>query len=671
MKRIRRRTRNKIVGVVSTLMILVLGIFLVTVINKAGNNEFNQFVSKQAERYGIIAEESILEDYAHSDAAFITQTYKGMHTPPEESWTGGPEGGQIAVTKVEGTLNFGNNNMTVLAPEKLKEFFTTGGRESKLSAVEGKGFVATSAEQIQAMISSYIKHAQARSEAVSKKESEGVKLGLYLPNTEEEPQAPTNVVEDPGENPPSAPEQPKRIDELQSLFAKSSSEDIKKYTDASDYIAAVAKSVSGGSVDADFSALVEEYFKEWVKYQKDYDKYKNGELAEYNKKLEAWSEYQAELDKYKKAHDKWLKKNKCLADQKELMIKHNLVKYANYEETPAEVLQKVVIVDVTGCGEDVAYVNMNPFYENNFDDLLTQWGEVIPIYIYKREGQTIVFNTTGDRISPISKFHKTNKNEKFIPTFMLNYDGNQGGSKDNDSDGQVSKSIIWNFDSESEVYVKSATIHSTIIAPKSLVTIGCEQVSGYGWVVCKKYVSHSEWHTPWQPKETPTDTPPVITSTPTDEPTPTPTEEVTPTPTTTPSEEPTPTPTETPAISTTTPPVITTTAPPVSLTTPPVIYYTFSPSPSTTPLVVYEEDVPKQPAPTEEPVEISEDNVPLSNFDVPTKPKDKTTTIVEDKVPLAATVPETGDDMDPILPLAGMGIALLAMVGIVVLQRKR
>ena len=649
MKRMRRRTRNRLISVSCTLAVLALGVFIVTAITKAGNSEFDQFVSSDAVRYGIVAEESMLEDYKHSDAAFITKSYTGNGGPG--SWTGGPQGGTIAVESVQGTLNLCNNDMTVLAPEALRDFFTTGDNGAKLSKVEGKGFVGTSKEEIDAKINAYIAHAKARSQAVSSMESDGVKLGLYIPSTNDpEPTAPKKV-EDPGENPPKAPAQPERIDDLQALFAKSTDEDIKKYTDASSYVAAVQAAVSGGSVDADFPALVEEYFEEWNKYQKEFEEYKNGPLAEFNKKVKAWEKYQEDLKAYEKAHKKWEKQNRYIKDQKDLMEKHGLIKKANYDAYTADELKKIVIVDVTGCSGSTAYVDMNPFYENNFDDLLTQYGDVIPMYIYKNEGQTIVFNTTGDRISPISVWHKTYKNEKFIPKYYLNYEGNMGGSA-GDNDGSVAKSIIWNFDCSSEVYVKSDTIHSTIIAPNSKVTLGCEKVSGYGWIICKQYVSHSEWHTPWQPKDTPT--PPVETATPT------PNETATPTPT--PVETPTPTPTAT----VTPPPSATPT-----ITPPPSATPTITPPPTETPLVVLEEDVPKGPNEPEDEVEVPEDDVPLSDFSAPTKPKKNTTTLVEDKVPLSATVPETGDNMDPVLPLVGMGGALIGVIGIVVLRKKR
>ncbi len=110
---------------------------------------------------------------------------------------------------------------------------------------------------------------------------------------------------------------------------------------------------------------------------------------------------------------------------------------------------------------------------------------------------------------------------------------------------------------------------------------------------------------------------------------------------------------------TTQPPVNTppTNTPPTTYTnppsnTPPIVYYTFS------------------PAPTETPTTIVEEEVPLSDFTPEEKPKEETTTIVED-VPLAATVPETGDTMNPMVPIAGMGLSLLAMLGVVVIRKKK
>ncbi len=111
----------------------------------------------------------------------------------------------------------------------------------------------------------------------------------------------------------------------------------------------------------------------------------------------------------------------------------------------------------------------------------------------------------------------------------------------------------------------------------------------------------------------------------------------------------------------TTAPVVTTqpptNTPPTTYTnppsnTPPVVYYTFSPSPTETPTTVVEEEVP------------------LSDFTPEEKPKQETTTIVED-VPLAATVPETGETMNPMIPIAGMGLSLLAIVGVAVIRKKK
>ncbi len=69
---------------------------------------------------------------------------------------------------------------------------------------------------------------------------------------------------------------------------------------------------------------------------------------------------------------------------------------------------------------------------------------------------------------------------------------------------------------------------------------------------------------------------------------------------------------------------------------------------------------------------IVEEEVPLSDAgpdEVPDK-EEKYTLIPED-VPLAATVPETGDTMNPMIPIAGMGLSVLALVGVVVIRKKK
>ena len=84
-----------------------------------------------------------------------------------------------------------------------------------------------------------------------------------------------------------------------------------------------------------------------------------------------------------------------------------------------------------------------------------------------------------------------------------------------------------------------------------------------------------------------------------------------------------------------------------------------------------DEDVPKSPAEPEELEDLPDDDVPLASKEDDVTPDDSVTTLIEQKTPLSATVPETGDTMDPMIPLAGMGLSLIAIVGVVVIRKKK
>ncbi len=120
------------------------------------------------------------------------------------------------------------------------------------------------------------------------------------------------------------------------------------------------------------------------------------------------------------------------------------------------------------------------------------------------------------------------------------------------------------------------------------------------------------------------------------------------------------------------------TATPASNTTP--VYYELPAAPTATPPVILEEDVPKGVVDKEEKVLApgeDENKVPLSDAKEPTTPDENTTVVVnkEDKVPMSAAtpdaVPETGDTMNPMLPIAGMGLSILAFLAAVNVRRKR
>ena len=87
-------------------------------------------------------------------------------------------------------------------------------------------------------------------------------------------------------------------------------------------------------------------------------------------------------------------------------------------------------------------------------------------------------------------------------------------------------------------------------------------------------------------------------------------------------------------------------------------------------MTVLEEEPPLGPKEPEEKT-VEDEDVPLSSVSAPTTPEEDTKTIINTKVPLASTVPETGDTMDPVLPLVGMGFSLIGVFGIVLARKKK
>ena len=189
------------------------------------------------------------------------------------------------------------------------------------------------------------------------------------------------------------------------------------------------------------------------------------------------------------------------------------------------------------------------------------------------------------------------------------------------------------------------------------------------------------------PEPTPTETP---EATATLEPTPTETPEVTatpePTPVVTPTPEvtatPEPTPTETPEVTAT--PEATPTETPESTMTP-------MPEATTTPEATGEptpaSEIVPTPVATPPLTDIDEDT-PLVNIDDktplstkkltdPKTPKasaaksKKTTTLLDDDVPLSDSAPETGDTTNLLFPVLVMGLSVLAIFAVLVIRRKR
>ena len=156
------------------------------------------------------------------------------------------------------------------------------------------------------------------------------------------------------------------------------------------------------------------------------------------------------------------------------------------------------------------------------------------------------------------------------------------------------------------------------------------------------------------PKVTATPTP-KVTATPTPKVTATPTPKVTATPTpkvtATPTPTPTATPTATPEVTPTTTPEVTPTATPGDDATPtPEVTATATPN-----LFDFDEDTPRA----------SKELTPKASAT-----SKKTTTLLDEDVPLSDSAPETGDTTNLLFPMIVMGLSVLAIFGVIVFRKK-
>ena len=299
-------------------------------------------------------------------------------------------------------------------------------------------------------------------------------------------------------------------------------------------------------------------------------------------------------------------------------VKAMLASVSNYAEsvvgkkdvkTSAEVKDcNNYLIDITDVKEDVVYVDADSMIDNLNSGKIQNGGLKITL----RDDQSIVLNITE-------------KDKVTIPRYTLTV---KDGTKTNE---EIAESVIWNMPYVNDLAISSDGMHATIIAPKAFVNLN---VTGEGWLVCDTIVSTGgEWHMIYRklPKVTPT---PMATPTPsvtttattvvTISPSPSPTSIITPTSTQTL----TPTPSVTPTNS----PVVTIT-PNTTISPSPTIL--ISATPSNVPLYSIDEDTPLT-------------NKELRNHDtkkVSTTSK-KTTTLLDDDVPLSDSAPETGDTID-------------------------
>ena len=327
----------------------------------------------------------------------------------------------------------------------------------------------------------------------------------------------------------------------------------------------------------------------------------------------------------------------------------SVVKKADYT-TPKDVKDmNNYHVDITGIDEEVVYVDADAMVENIIAGKIQNGG----IKVTLRANQSLVFNVSLKDTVRIPEYKITVKN----------------GSKTHE---EMAESVVWNMPYVTNLNLNSDGMRATIIAPKAFVNLG---TTSEGWLVCDTVVSNSgEWHmiSKKVPKVTPTPkvtaTPtPKVTATPTPKVTATPTPKVTATPTPKVTATPTPTPTATP---TATPEVTPTTTPEVTPTATPEVTPTATPGDDATPtpevtatptpnLFDFDEDTPRASK------ELTDPDTPKASAT-----SKKTTTLLDEDVPLSDSAPETGDTTNLLFPMIVMGLSVLAIFGVIVFRKK-
>lgn len=373
----------------------------------------------------------------------------------------------------------------------------------------------------------------------------------------------------------------------------------------------------------------------------------------------------------------------------------SVVKKADYT-TPKDVKDmNNYHVDITGIDEEVVYVDADAMVENITAGKIQNGG----IKVTLRANQSLVFNVSLKDTVRIPEYKITVKN----------------GSKTHE---EMAESVVWNMPYVTNLNLNSDGMRATIIAPKAFVNLG---TTSEGWLVCDTVVSNSgEWHmiSKKVPKVTPT---PKVTATPTPKvtatPTPTPKVTATPTPkvtaTPTPKVTATPTPkvtaTPTPKVTATpTPKVTATPTPKVTATPTPKVTATPTPgvtatpevtptaTPKVTPTATPGDDATPTPevtptatpgddaTPTPEVTATATPNLFDFDEDTPRASKEltdpdtpkasttskKTTTLLDEDVPLSDSAPETGDTTNLLFPMIVMGLSVLAIFGVIVFRKK-
>ena len=339
----------------------------------------------------------------------------------------------------------------------------------------------------------------------------------------------------------------------------------------------------------------------------------------------------------------------------------SVVKKADYT-TPKDVKDmNNYHVDITGIDEEIVYVDADAMVENITAGKIQNGGVKVTL----RANQSLVFNVSLKDAVRIPEYKITVKN----------------GSKTHE---EMAESVVWNMPYVTNLDLNSDGMRATVIAPKAFVNL---TTTSEGWLVCHTVVSNSgEWHmiskkipkvTP-TPKVTATPTPkvtatptPKVTATPTPKVTATPTPKVTATPTPKVTATPTPGVTATPEVTPTATPKVTPTATPGDDATPtPEVTPTVTPGDDATPtpevtatatpnLFDFDEDTPRASK------ELTDPDTPKASAT-----SKKTTTLLDEDVPLSDSAPETGDTTNLLFPMIVMGLSVLAIFGVIVFRKK-
>ena len=614
MKRIRRRTRNKIISVLSVIFVLTFGILLVTGVNKAGNDVQKTLLGKEAYEYGIVTNK--LQQWYHLDTNFATKEYEYVNGGFDfrvSAYTDGMPGEVIATSVkdeikatsgIKDTKALIKTGMDPKSPENAGIFHYD--KDSDQFYGGAMDVVQEDKDVLNGKIDNMISYVRGQSISLAGKLSKkGVDYEItknYLGNSP----LITILTDDPN-----------------------------IYINASDFIQWDNK--YDGSLNDGVSI------------------YNTDEVYVKRKSSKQTIIFNYAIYKEKEEPEETVKPTSTPKEEKEEEVKETETPKAEETEEP-EVKEEEPTPDPTP--EITEEETPAPTDAEEEETVASLFGAKVARAAEK--SAEIDVEASKDLRLQIHTVRFVDEGApKQAPT----------SAEDIDKTLNVCESIIFNVPYGKQIWFDE--VFGTIAACNSDVKFGgsdgwtMNHGSCIGWLVAKTiFTNCGEWHYVRRkventPSPTPTPTEEVVT------PTPTPTEIVE-TPTPTPIIE-TPSPTPTVVIETPSPTPTITISTPTPSPTPVIVIET----PSPTPLIVLEEDVPRTAKTPEPVVEVPDEDTPLSSYQTPTKPKNSTTLITEDNVPLAATVPETGDEMNPLLLIASMGMSLLAIIGIAVLSKRR